>query len=708
MRSRFLTILAASFVLVIGAAACQTAPAPDGGAAGDEPTDATAPEDTASEDEGAAAEVAEGDPHGPGAGIAWHEGDMDSAFALAADIGKPIFLYWGAEWCPPCYYLKTKVFVKPEFIAKSQDFVNVYLDGDSERAQILGEEFGVAGYPTVIVFDPAGQEIMRLPNDLPVERFTEVLDSARAMMRPVADILADVREGGAANASPEDLQLLAYYSWSQDELVDLPDEERYGLFKTLYEETPDTQNATKSRFFTEFMNAAIDRDDEYEAAAEEASAEDSQPIEPEVVFTEEEAATYSGEVARILQDSDLRDTNYSFVVYWSRETVELLHPEPSPERAHLIALWDATAQAIENDESQTLDDRMTALYPRLELARIAVDEAKAAMEAEVAAAGGGEGAAVEGEVAAEEGAEGEETAVEGEATAAGTATEGTEGEESAAGDEAVEETVEGPGLPAELVAHVRERVTWARQQPMADGETQTVISTLAWLLGEIDANEEATDLMAEAMDDTHAPYYYMSWIGSLKKEAGEPDEAIEWYRLAYDKSTGHYTRFRWGASYLQTLMELAPEDAGRIESDSFEILGELLENEDAFSLGNLLRLGQYEDALVEWNETAEGAHQGVIDRVRDLVHASCPSFATPAELEMSAAEEPDAGAVEGTEGEGTDAGAAEGGEPEADAEAEGDAAVEAEADDETEEEVETQFMRCLDFLAVEEEEVPTG
>ena len=58
--------------------------------------------------------------------IAWYEGDVDSAFALAKRQGKPLFLYWGAEWCPPCHYLKKKIFTRPEFIARMQDFVPVY------------------------------------------------------------------------------------------------------------------------------------------------------------------------------------------------------------------------------------------------------------------------------------------------------------------------------------------------------------------------------------------------------------------------------------------------------------------------------------------------------------------------------------------------------------------------------------------------------
>jgi protein disulfide-isomerase len=36
-------------------------------------------------------------------GIGWFDGSVDEAFAAAQESGKPIYLYWGAEWCPPCH-----------------------------------------------------------------------------------------------------------------------------------------------------------------------------------------------------------------------------------------------------------------------------------------------------------------------------------------------------------------------------------------------------------------------------------------------------------------------------------------------------------------------------------------------------------------------------------------------------------------------------
>jgi protein disulfide-isomerase len=79
--------------------------------------------------------------------IAWRKGDVLAAFAEAADNGKPILLYWGAEWCPPCHRLRAGLFKEPDFIARTRDFVAVYLDGDTEGAQRWGDHFAIQGYP---------------------------------------------------------------------------------------------------------------------------------------------------------------------------------------------------------------------------------------------------------------------------------------------------------------------------------------------------------------------------------------------------------------------------------------------------------------------------------------------------------------------------------------------------------------------------------
>ncbi len=68
----------------------------------------------------------------------WFAGTVDEAFALSAKEHKPVFLYWGAVWCPPCNEIKSEVFSKTRFDELMEPFIPVYLDGDTEAAQVWG------------------------------------------------------------------------------------------------------------------------------------------------------------------------------------------------------------------------------------------------------------------------------------------------------------------------------------------------------------------------------------------------------------------------------------------------------------------------------------------------------------------------------------------------------------------------------------------
>ena len=123
-----LSVLALTFAL----AACPQTPEPP------KPRAATAPADaaqvTAASATGAApASSATASAHADG--IAWRKGDVDAAFVAAKADHKPLFLYWGAVWCPPCNQVKATLFNRQDFIERSRFFVPVYIDGDSPSAQ---------------------------------------------------------------------------------------------------------------------------------------------------------------------------------------------------------------------------------------------------------------------------------------------------------------------------------------------------------------------------------------------------------------------------------------------------------------------------------------------------------------------------------------------------------------------------------------------
>lgn len=476
--------------------------------------------------------------------IAWFEGEVEAAFESARTQQKPVFLYWGAEWCPPCQYLKNKLFKRPEFVEQMASFVPVYLDGDTERAQILGERLGVKGYPTVIIFDAEGEEVMRMPSTLPVEQYQAVLDAAMRSRRSVEAVLQGVMATGPAHAAPADLHTLAFYSWDQDSSLEISPEDRLEISRRLYRETPDTLALEKSRFLALYIDAAIGAERNAHATDERAP------------LSAAERASLHQEVLDVLDNPTLRAGNLAWVLYGSRETVELLHPEPSLDRDALIQAWIRASEEIEKDDTLSVDDRLAGLLPQIALARLQAGE-----EQEV---------------------------------------------------------------PDALREHVQQRVAWAARTVTDEGELQAVMSTMAHLLELVDLEGEAEELLASRLDDTVAPYYFMSWIGGLKADANQLEEAVAWYRKAYDSSRGRYSRFRWGSIYLGQLIDLIPQDEQTIEAHSIEILGELLTFDDAFAGGNYSRLGSLETSFHDWNE--EGGHEAAIAHIRSFVRAACERF----------------------------------------------------------------------------------
>ncbi len=155
------------------------------------------------------------------ASIAWFQGSLESAFATAHAQNKPVFLYWGASWCPPCHELKATVFSRPDFIEKLKLFIPVFLDGDDPGAQKWGDEFGVSGYPTVLVLRADQVEMARISGGMDLSQYAEVLDLVLGDVRPVYTILAALRSGGARPLSRDDCRRLAFYGWDvSDDVTD--------------------------------------------------------------------------------------------------------------------------------------------------------------------------------------------------------------------------------------------------------------------------------------------------------------------------------------------------------------------------------------------------------------------------------------------------------------------------------------------------------
>ena len=191
--------------------------------------------------------------------ITWHQGAPTDAFARAESGNRPLFLYWGASWCPYCKQVEATVFTRRDVIDSMQQFVAVKLDGDAPSAQKLGEEFRVFGYPTMIVFTPAGEELTRIPNGLNPEAYAELLDLALDSLKPLSEILNAVLAGNSID--DKDWQRLSTYSWQQDNNRVLSGRDLLDTMKVMSERCPDSVAFACSRLFFGYLAVQVSRVD---------------------------------------------------------------------------------------------------------------------------------------------------------------------------------------------------------------------------------------------------------------------------------------------------------------------------------------------------------------------------------------------------------------------------------------------------------------
>jgi protein disulfide-isomerase len=147
-------------------------------------------------------------------GIDWFEGGIDAAFAAAAAQNKLVFLYWGAEWCPPCHDLKAHVFPRSDFQQSLRQFVPVYLDGDAPGAQRVADEFRVQGYPSVVVLKPDRTELARISGGSDLASYADVLVLALDNAAPLEALLADLKGDAARRLSSAECRRVAWNDWS--------------------------------------------------------------------------------------------------------------------------------------------------------------------------------------------------------------------------------------------------------------------------------------------------------------------------------------------------------------------------------------------------------------------------------------------------------------------------------------------------------------
>ncbi len=91
--------------------------------------------------------------------------DVDDGLDVAATNGLPVFVYFGADWCPPCVQFRAQVLSDPYIEAGLMEryvLVKVDLTSRSGANARVAQDFGVRVIPTVILLNAKGYEIERV------------------------------------------------------------------------------------------------------------------------------------------------------------------------------------------------------------------------------------------------------------------------------------------------------------------------------------------------------------------------------------------------------------------------------------------------------------------------------------------------------------------------------------------------------------------
>ncbi|NBQ91271.1 MAG: thioredoxin family protein [Betaproteobacteria bacterium] len=291
----------------------------------------------------------------PSKNITWlaagQDADMDRAFALAKSQNKPVLLYWGATWCPPCNQLKATFFNTQDFAIQARDFVAVHVDGDRPGAQKLGARFKVRGYPTVILMNPQGAEITRLPGEADAQQVMAVLRAGLSGGRPIQQVLADARSGKAL--STNEWRTLAYYSWETDESQLVSAAERPSLLAELAGKVPQAAGpsaAALAEIATRLWLKAL------------AASDDGKGIKPDAALRDR--------VQAVLADAAATKLHLDVLTGGGAKMVQVLSDEGSPDRAALVQRMDAALVRAQGDASLSRGDRTQVVIERVALARL--------------------------------------------------------------------------------------------------------------------------------------------------------------------------------------------------------------------------------------------------------------------------------------------------------------------------------------------------
>ncbi len=111
-------------------------------------------------------------------------------FQQASSEGKPMLLFFTAEWCHFCHQMADEAFTHPQVVSLSEHFVCILVDADLEPD--VCRNFQVQGYPTIQFLSSRGAPLERIVGKKPGHQLMMSMQAALQTLARRPDDDADV------------------------------------------------------------------------------------------------------------------------------------------------------------------------------------------------------------------------------------------------------------------------------------------------------------------------------------------------------------------------------------------------------------------------------------------------------------------------------------------------------------------------------------
>ena len=147
-----------------------------------------------------------------------------------------------------------------------------------------------------------------------------------------------------------------------------------------------------------------------------------------------------------------------------------------------------------------------------------------------------------------------------------------------------------------LQERVQARVTAALLDATDPYQRHTLVNTAVSALNDAGLAAQAEQVLRDELPRSHAPYYFMLSLAAAAKRRGDGAGVLAWYGDAYRSAVGPATRLQWGVTYLNAVLEWAPQ---QVEQVARELMADIAAaGEDAYQQRNLAQLGKLQAGVL--------------------------------------------------------------------------------------------------------------